>query len=370
MGGLLKFMKKQNEFDSPITEKIFILRHKALRKRKDFTIEQLKRPVAFWIKEDRLHDGPGKEFTIILRTRGCKWALSENGGCSMCGYIQDTSTVELSEGDLIEQFEYALNSKQEEIERDSSDYVIKIFNSGSFFDESEINTQVRKHIYKRIAKNDKFKEVVLESRVEFINSEILQELSNSLKYKQVEIAFGLETTNDQVRNKYVNKGLLLKDFKQVISKCKQFEIGIKVYLLFKPPFLTEQSAIDDCVDSIKTCIDLGVNTISINPVNIQRGSLVEYMWKQNKYRSPWYYSLFSCLKKALKAEDLKKIKVVSDPSGAGTQRGIHNCANKKCNEYMLELLKRFVATQDIRVLNNITSNCDCYFLYETQKDCI
>ncbi|MBN1803280.1 MAG: archaeosine biosynthesis radical SAM protein RaSEA [Candidatus Lokiarchaeota archaeon] len=362
-------MKKHDNHECQLTEKILNFRLKALRKRKVHSKEQLSKPVSFWIREDRLHDGPGKELTIILRTSGCRWALGEYGGCSMCGYIQDASTMELSEFDLIKQFDYALESKAEEIERDSSDYVIKIFNSGSFFDELEINPLVRKHIYKRIAESDKFKEVVVESRVEFVNAEILKEIRECLNDKRVEIAIGLETANDHVRNAYINKGLLLEDFKQIILMCKRFKIGIKAYLLFKPPFLTEQSAIDDCVDSIRTCIDLGVNTISINPVNIQVGSLLEQLWKQKKYRPPWFYSLFSCLKKALTAEDLKKTLIVSDPSGAGSQRGIHNCTNRECNSNMIDLLKKFVSTQDISVLANDYHQCKCSFSYETQKNC-
>ncbi|MFX1238252.1 MAG: archaeosine biosynthesis radical SAM protein RaSEA [Promethearchaeota archaeon] len=361
-------MKKSNSPFSPLKDKILHLRSIALRKRKPLDSERINRPVSYWIKEDRLRSGIGKEFTIILRTKGCKWALSENGGCSMCGYIQDASTNDITESNLVAQFDHALSDKIKEITNDSHNYVIKLFNSGSFFDESEISSSTRKAIYEKISNIDKFKEVVVESRVEFINSSVLKEMADSLKKKYIEVAIGLETASDYVRQNYVNKGLLLEDFKQAILNCKKYGIGVKAYLLFKPPFLSEKSAIDDCFDSIKTCIELGVSTISINPINIQKGSLVEFLWKQKKYRPPWFYSLFACLKKALRPEDLKLVRVVSDPSGSGSPRGIHNCTDRNCNEIMMRMLRKFVLTQNIHELNYKESKCNCIFLYESQKN--
>ena len=31
------------------------------------------------------------KITIVIPSRGCSWALSENSGCSVCGYINDSS---------------------------------------------------------------------------------------------------------------------------------------------------------------------------------------------------------------------------------------------------------------------------------------
>ena len=360
----MKVLNESNQY--PLAEFICSLRKKAIGKKIKFTNEQLEKPVSFWTKNDRLIDEIGKEFTVILRTKGCSWALGNFGGCSMCGYVQDANIEDVPSDYLIKQFDYALETKINEINNRQSNYILKIFNSGSFFDDLELHEDVRMHIYQKISEIKNIKEFVIESRVEFLTEENLSELKNNLKGKYIEVGIGLETINDYIRNNYINKGLFYEDFLKAVNLCKKYDIGVKVYLLFKPPFLNEQGAIDDCVESIKRLIDLKINTISINPLNIQKGSLAEYLWYQNRYKPPWFYSLFKCLKKAIKQEDLKNLRMLSDPSGAGTKRGIHNCL--KCDETMMSLLKEFVLNQDISILHQKEIDCDCKIKYDLQHD--
>jgi hypothetical protein len=358
-------MKELNN-NYPLAEQIKFYRQKALKKKRQYSEELLKRPVAYWIKEDRLLNEVGKEFTIILRTKGCSWALGKMGGCSMCGYVQDANIENVKPEYILSQFEHAFNDKIGEIQKDDKNYVLKIFNSGSFFDDEEITNQVREHVYKKISEISKIKEVVVESRVNYITREKLAKMRDSLQDKYVEIGIGLETANDHIRQHFLNKGLTLDAFKEAVGTCKENNIGVKAYLLLKPPFLNEQSAIDDCVSSIRTCINLNVNTISINPLNIQKGSLTEYLWYQNRYRPPWFYSLFKCLKSALNQEDLNNTRILSDPSGAGSKRGIHNCLKRECNENMMNILRNFVQKQDIGELNQSNYKCNCKKKYNYQ----
>ncbi len=158
-----------------------------------------------------------------------------------------------------------------------------------------------------------------------------------------------------------------EDFKNILQICKEKGMGVKAYLLLKPPFLNETGAIDDCVNSIKKLIDLKINTISINPLNIQRGTLVENLWYQNKYRPPWFHSLFKVLRKSLTQDNLSNIRVVSDPSGAGTKRGIHNCLKKECEIAAKKKLQQFVFSQELASLENIEVECDCKRKYQLQK---
>ena len=81
----------------------------------------LNKPVGFWTKEDRLKKGIGKELTIILRTRGCSWALGESGGCSMCGYVGDYKIKAVYTQEIMNQYDDALYKTLEEIEKDEND---------------------------------------------------------------------------------------------------------------------------------------------------------------------------------------------------------------------------------------------------------
>jgi len=350
-----------------LAEEIEVLRKKGLQNKKSYSTQKLNRPVSFWTKKERLLDKIGKEFTIILRTKGCYWAL-EQGGCSMCGYIEDANIEDVSPEQIKNQFDYALENTIEKINQDNNEYILKIFNSGSFFDDSEVNKEVRKYIYGKVAQIPKIKEFVIESRVELITQDKIEEIKEILSDKYVEIGVGVESVNDHIRNKYINKGINLKDFIRIKELCHKNGIGAKAYLLFKPPFLNEQGAIDDCISSIKSLIDMDVNSISINPCNVQKNSFVEYLWYQNRYRPPWYYSLFECFKKALKPSDFEKTRILCDPSGAGTKRGIHNCLRRECNEKMREHLRNFIFTQNIDMLQEIEYDCICKKKYDLQKD--
>ncbi|MFX1379064.1 MAG: archaeosine biosynthesis radical SAM protein RaSEA [Promethearchaeota archaeon] len=359
-----------NSEDNKIVAQINSIKQKSLKRKLNYREEQLDRPISFWTKKERLRNEIGKEFTIILRTKGCNWALSKHGGCSMCGYYLDATNKDISTSHIISQFDYAFNDKINEIKQDSNNYILKIFNSGSFLDENEISKEIRNHIYEKVSKVEKIKEIVIESRLEFIRSEMLEEIKAQFNKKYLEIAIGLESVDDYIRNNFINKGVLFKDFKSTLDKCKEQDIGVKVYLLFKPPFLNEQSAIDDCSYSIKKLIELGVNSISINPTNIQRGTLTEYLWFQNRYRPPWYYSLFKCIKKSISQEDLKSIRLLSAPSGAGTKRGIHNCLKKECESSAKDRLKNFVLKQNLNEIDLNIYECDCRKKYQLQKNYI
>lgn len=364
--------KKFNE-NKLLVEKIKDFRSNSINRKYKYEGLQLDRPVSFWIKEDRLLKKKGKEFAIILRTKGCSWALGDFGGCSMCGYIQDSTIDKIDQIHIINQFNYAFQEKTNEITSDEEDFIVKIYNSGSFFDDNEISEDVREHIFKKIADFPKIKEVVIESRVDYITNEKLNKMKNILKNKYIEVAIGLETVNDYIRNRYINKGMKYKDFLDAIHLCKKNDVGIRAYLLFKPPFLNEQTAIEDCVNSIQKLAELKINTISINPLNIQKNSLVEYLFYQNRYRPPWFYSLFKCLLKACKDNDiLNSVRIISSPSGAGTKRGIHNCLKRDCNEFMINALEEFVLTQNINSLikNDSNFSCDCLLKYQLQKNFI
>ncbi|MFX0005134.1 MAG: TIGR01210 family radical SAM protein, partial [Candidatus Hermodarchaeota archaeon] len=194
--------------NSSIVEKINSIRENTLKRKTNLREEQLKRPISYWTKDDRLRDKIGKEFTIILRTKGCSWALSKHGGCSMCGYYLDAAKRKISSSNLINQFDYAFNDKLNEIESDIYKYNLKLFNSGSFLDENEISKEVRNHIYNRISNVEKIEEVVIESRMEYITTDKLAEIRDTLNRKYLEIAIGLESVDDYVRNNYINKGVL------------------------------------------------------------------------------------------------------------------------------------------------------------------
>jgi len=69
---------------------------------------------------------------------------------------------------------------------------VQIFNSGSFFDETEIDLKTRAEIFSLVNNDPRILDLSVESRPEFITEEVLESASQNLNGKHLEIGIGLE----------------------------------------------------------------------------------------------------------------------------------------------------------------------------------
>ncbi|MBC7114733.1 MAG: archaeosine synthase beta-subunit [Archaeoglobi archaeon] len=295
-------------------------------------IKEAQKPARIWRDLDRFDGEILPVVTAIMRTRGCYW-----NRCTMCGYFEEHA--EAGAEDLIRQFEIIERSFPEE------DFALKIFTSGSFFDEREIPGEVRREILERCHEHGNLRRVVVESRPEFIKEEVIEEAISI--FPELEIGIGLETSDDDVRRICINKGFTFQDFLRASELLKKFGVHLRVYLLLKPPFLSERRAIEDVLNSISSIP--WASTISINPLSVHRGTLVERLYRKGEYRPPWLWSVVEVLKRAE-----KKANIISDPTGGGSKRGAHNCG--ECDIELLKEIKEFSLTQDESVFQK---DCRC-----------
>ncbi len=324
------------------------LREGHLKKRK---VKDKNKPIAVWMQDDIYRDfSIGKSLTIILRTEGCYYA--REGGCLMCSYLMDSSPEKITAENIINQFNYAIEKYKEKI-KDLKDFSVKIFTSGSFLDDREVPKKAREYIFKKLSEFKNLKEVAIESRPEFIDEYKLEEIKNYLDVN-VEIGVGIESFNEEIREKAINKGITNEQIIKAIKLAKRYNIGIKAYLLIKPLFITEKEAIEDAIYSANKCIELGCSRISFCPATIHKGSLMEYFWNKNQYRPPFLWSIIEILKEV--KENNPNALIMCDTSGVGSERGAHNLYKCKCNKLIKERLERFTLTQDLSILN---VECGC-----------
>jgi radical SAM enzyme (TIGR01210 family) len=300
------------------------------------------RYISSWTEKEVLNGKIVDASTIILRTRGCAWALES--GCSMCGYINDAMQKAVSDEDILQQFSDATKNLK-------SQKIVKIFTSGSFFDEGEISIFVKKKIIEILA--DKVKKISVESRPEYISGEKLKPIIEICENKdvQLEVSIGLESATDKILEHSINKNLRFADYLKATDTLKKNNVLIKTYLLLKPPFLTEREATIDALNSVRNIRNIS-NTISLNPVNIQNHTLVEYLWHRGEYSLPWLWSLVEVLKESSK---ITNVRLLSTPSGAGTKRGVHNCG--KCDGDVLKAVQNFSLYGNVDVFGSLY--CDC-----------
>ncbi len=306
-------------------------------KKRDFN-----RPVACWSEKDIIKGKIVDTFVIIFRTRGCTWCYKS--GCSMCGYFNDSAWEKVSDSEIFSQYKTAM-------EKYKGQRFVKIFNSGSFLDETEISKDVRDKILNDLSK--KIDKISFESRPEYVTEKNILEIKETLKDTIIEIGIGLETSDDNIRQEIINKGFSFKDFKRSADLLKKHSIRLKTYVLIKPPFLTEKESIDDVINTVKKIKDL-TNVISFNPCNVQRRTVVEYLWKKNMYRPPYLFSVVKILKESKKIVR-NSVRLKCDVAGGGKVRGAHNCKN--CDKEFLNRISKFSLNQDIKELKDLDCSC-------------
>lgn len=131
---------------------------------------------------------------------------------------------------------------------------------------------------------------------------------------------------------------------------KSAGLSVRTYLLLKPLYMTESAAIEDAVESARFADEFS-DEISINPLNVQFGTQVERMWKRGEFRSPWIWSLTEVLKRL---SGTVKARLMSSPSGGGSQRGVHNCG--ECDKTVLDAVEKFSFSQNPKDLD---VKCKC-----------
>jgi radical SAM enzyme (TIGR01210 family) len=307
------------------------------------------RKVVNWVEDHRLPSGAGKALVLILPTRGCSWALSQSGGCSICGYIYD-NPLEPDYDLMLSSFKEILRNKIE----DNWNYSLKLFTSGSFLDIREIPLDIQKEMMLETAKYNQIEEIVLESRPEYVTEKVLHNLEESIDIKKIEIAIGLESANDEILKNSINKGFFWSDFVKATERITSKGARVKAYLLFKPPFISEFDSIKDILRSADKLVELGVKTISINAMSIHRGTFLSQLFDKQMYRTPWLWSLLHlcCQIK----EEYPDIRLICAVVAGGNERGAHNCGN--CDKQILSILNQFTLTQDVSLLKQ-EIKCSC-----------
>ncbi|CAI50597.1 TIGR01210 family protein [Natronomonas pharaonis DSM 2160] len=325
-----------------------------IRARNDDTYDPTE-PTRVWLDEDNTPDGVYQSLTIILNTGGCRWARA--GGCTMCGYVAESvEGGSVGHENLMTQIQHCLDHEADNADEKAG--LIKIYTSGSFLDEREIPAETRAAIAETFADRDR---MVVESLPDFVDREKVADFTD--RGLETDVAIGLETATDRVRHDAVNKYFDFAEFEDACVEAQATGAGVKAYLLLKPPFLAEPDAVEDMKRSVRRCAAAdGCHTVSMNPCNVQRHTMVEELYHDGGYRPPWLWSVCDVLE-ATADED---VIVVSDPVGHGSDRGPHNCG--ECDDLVQRAIKDFNLRQDPSVFEEVDCECTATWEYVMENE--
>jgi radical SAM enzyme (TIGR01210 family) len=319
----------------------------------------LSRPAAAWVSKSRIGTTVGSALSVVLATSGCSHARGESGGCTMCSYLLDGSHVAVPGDKILQQYRHAVES----ISSEKGPLSFKVYTSGSFLDADEVPVDTRDQILRLISEDERVTEVVLESRPQYVTKDQMGTIRDLVGARHVEIGVGLESSSDTIRTLCINKGFETEDFAEAVKTANSHKIGIRAYVLLKPPFLTERDALLDSVRTIEDAAKMEVTTISVNPVNVQKHTLVERLWTRGLYRPPWLWTLVEVLSQA-RAQIDSSVNIVCDPVAAGKKRGVHNCG--RCDESIIMAIRDFSLNQKTGIFDAL--ECDCRHLWSHTLD--
>ncbi|MGI0132457.1 MAG: archaeosine biosynthesis radical SAM protein RaSEA [Thermoplasmata archaeon] len=293
-----------------------------------------------WVEDEAIGTERLRAFVLILRTRGCYWA--DVKGCSMCGYAKDTLGRSATPGELAAQLTSAMA-------RYRGEPYVKVYTSGSFLDDREVDPASRLALVRAFAPTAR--RLLIETLPEFVQEESVGPLRDAFP-GEIEVAQGLESTQPEILQRFVNKGSPPSEYLAAADRLRAMRVRAKAYLLLKPPYLTEDEAVEDVVTSIAIA-GTRFDAISVNPVHIQNGTVVEWLYRRGRYRPPWLWSLVEAMRRGAAIRGAARL--VTFPTAGGVARGPHNCG--QCDARVLAGLEEASLSQDFRALDDLTCAC-------------
>jgi len=245
-------------------------------------------PIEFWFYNSFL----GKGLFLIFYTPKCRYAA-----CAGCNLPMLSSNNKLnSQAEIYKQVELIINDS---ISRGEQKLIkeIVISNNGNMFDLKTMPVLSLLYILDTcINKLINLKNIVIESRLEYLNECQLSSLKQTVDLHQknivLEVAVGLEIFDDYYRNGYYKKGLSLRKIEKSMVLFSKFGINVKFYMMFKSiPNLSLEESIADINNAIKYFVMLSKKyeakiNIHISPTYVATGTQLEKEFNAGNYAPP------------------------------------------------------------------------------------
>jgi len=285
----------------------------------------------------------------VLKTKGCSYAR-HSGGCLHCSLLQN-AVNDVSDESLLSQFDFSIAQNTD------FDYShIDLLVLGSFLDDEEVSTYVRKSLLKKVSLLP-VESVTIESRPEYITLDKIEECISLLNGVKLEIALGIESTNDYIRDEILRKNNTMDEIEKVIALLAKCGVQMLGYVLIKPPGICEREGIKDGISSSIDIFNLGkkygIETrVALQPMYIPKDSYAYQQYIDNQYMPPRVWSIIEILKHI---SHKGSVNVALNDEGLANGRTLSNCGI--CTPSMIELLKKFNYSNDIHVFDDYYCNC-------------
>lgn len=218
------------------------------------------RPHTFFIEEECDENRQlAQVLTVFLTNRECPWR------CLMCDLWKDTLPGRTPIGAIPAQMDHAVSILGTDPSRPPT--MVKLYNSGSFFDQNAVPREDYPAIADRCRR---FRRVTVECHPRLVTDEAPR--FRDMLGTDLEVAMGLETAHEGVLEK-LNKGMTLEHFWQASNYLDRHGIGVRAFVLLRPPFMNEAEGREWAKRSIEFAFDCGVAVVSVIPTRTGNGAM-------------------------------------------------------------------------------------------------
>lgn len=299
-----------------------------------------------------------KKAILEIPSFGCTHYF-QKGGCAMCGFNKEIEKYKFREFSplaiilLVKLFTFYAEAKtgKEESQTD----VLIIFMGGSFINEEELPTKAGDIIVDFFIKSD-YKKLVIESRAEYVitRQKRLQQIVGSVGKKKVEVAIGLESSDDKIRNKYVKKALTRREYLEAVRIIKEIGAIVNTYVLIGSPFISRQEIVKTAINSVLFAWQAGSDVVSLETYCVQAGTAWANLFDDGKLKIPTLWDIIEVVKTIDKVSSAWYLGKFSDrPEPIKVPE---NCS--QCNAEVINLLTAVRKNHDVETFKSLP-NCKC-----------
>jgi radical SAM enzyme (TIGR01210 family) len=200
--------------------------------------------------------------TVLLVGRECPWR------CVMCDLWRQAAEGPLPVGAVPRQLAAALKTARAQ---GPLPPVIKLYNSGSFFDRRSVPPEDYPALVRLLAP---FQRVVVKCHPRLVGERVaaFQRMLHEEEGGTLEVAMGLETAHPEVLAR-LNKGMTREDFLRATDFLRKHNLEARAFVLLQPPFMPPAESVEWAVKSAAFAFAAGVSVVAMIPVRAGNGAL-------------------------------------------------------------------------------------------------
>ncbi|MFJ5733966.1 radical SAM protein [Streptomyces microflavus] len=287
---------------------------------------------------------------------GRKKVIVMSGGCSvptctMCPFTNFNNyghDDETSRESLLDQVSRTLTRSEGEPAYE----VLSLYNDGSFFAPREIPRNVQVEIARLVAAAG-VKRLVVESLPQFVTEQVLGPFVEALEGVRLEIGIGLQSADELVRETLVNTRISQKSFERALSVMAGHGVDPKIYLMVKPPFLSEGEAVSDVVASVDYLTGLGVRGMTLCPTRVSPHTVAWELWQAGQYTPP---NLWTVVEAVRLVHERLAVRVACVNLRGSDFESVFPDACPVCADDVVDALMRFGESGDAA---DLPADCSC-----------